>query len=752
MEVAALAPATLQQLSGVSMPQDVADLVARLLANEPMPVLSEARASRDVLWITLTELVVRLASRSALVLSLEDAHWADAESLSWLDHVLARASGCPLWIVATARPAFWRDEPERFSGRDLVKVELRPLSKRSVRAIAAAIMGEKVKSDVGAELAESVVIQAGGSPLFAEELARLVAQGRDATAAPTIEAAMQVQLDALDDGARELATRLSVFGLVAWDLACDVLGVSEPRPLLRLLAASEVLVEQASARFKGAREFVFKHALMREVAYASLGDESLKELHVRAGRWLATMGEDDATVARHLELAGAHNEAAGYLEKAARRSLAAHALGDAVAMSEKALDFSDDKPTQFARALILEEAWNRLDARAGERGSAVRAMEDSVYDDASEVRARGARARYEDAAGGGAETSARLDEVRAAAANAGLFDEEARCAAALASRRAFAGELDLAADAAEELLSLSQRHGFSSAAIDAWQTLAVVRQARGEVGAALEARRSAARAASQAGLKTREATLTINVGFALTTMGARSEARLAIESGIALAQAIGSPGTVRHGQMNLLCWTATYGPDPSLDDILSEPRGLADSAATGSWGPQDRATLGVLYYRGAELLRLGGAMACEAARTLLRLAAQGYRATKMLDVVPVAMGVLAESERRCGDAARARALAAEAVELLELGSASLLNEAPVFLALHEACVDLGLLDDARDAIFRAMPRLATRVEGLAGTPYASGFLSHVAENAGLIAAAEAYGLLPAVLEPFRVGR
>ncbi len=206
------------------------------------------------------------------------------------------------------------------------------------------------------------------------------------------------------------------------------------------------------------------------------------------------------------------------------------------------------------------------------------------------------------------------------------------------------------------------------------------------MGAALEARRSAARAASAAGLKTREATLTINVGFALTTVGAAGEARLAIESGIALAQAVGSPGVERHGKMILLCWAATFGSDHSLDDALAEPRATAGAALAGSWVPHDRATLGVLFYRGMERLRVPGGESD--ARALLKIAAQGYRATKMLDVLPVALGLWAEAERRCGDADHARDLASEAAALFDDGSPSLLNEAPVFLALHDACVDL----------------------------------------------------------------
>ena len=59
---------------------------------------------------------------------------------------------------------------------------------------------------------------------------------------------------------------------------------------------------------------------------------------------------------------------------------------------------------------------------------------------------------------------------------------------------------------------------------------------------------------------------------------------------------------------------------------------------------------------------------------------------------------------------------------------------------------MGRLRDARFAIERAMPRLVLRVDGLRGTPYAREFLVNVAQNAGLVAAAEAYGLVPGSLK------
>jgi eukaryotic-like serine/threonine-protein kinase len=734
--------ATSALLAATGVPCSVAsrELLARLVANEALPHLDDARGSRDALWLVLTDITLGIARRGPLICVLEDAQWVDAESLAWIDHLLARASGCPLYVLAAARPTLWRDDPARFEGRDHVRIELRPLSRKQARSIASSILGERASGDRGEALADSIAQQSAGLPLFAEELARIAAAGRDASDAPTIEAAMQVHLDALDDFGRDAASRLAVFGQVGWDTGLEALGVTGAAAVLRELTAAEILVEQAHSRFPGTREFGFKHALMREVAYASLGEDALRECHARAGRWLAKMGEDDARVARHLDLGGEPVAGAAYLEKAARRALAAHALSDAVALSERALAFAEDKPTQFARAQLLDEAWSRLDARAAERETAVRAMEEAVCDRASEVRARGARVRYRDACGGGPDTSARLDEVREAAHDAGLTDEEVRCAAALAARYAFAGELDAAERVSGLLLSLSQTPGLASAGIDAWQTLAVVRQARGEVGAALEARRSAASAASAAGLKTREATLTINMGFALTTVGARAEARAAIETGVALGQAIGSPGVERHGKMILLCWAATFGSDAALDGALVETRATAGAALAGSWVPHDRATLGVLFYRGMEMLRAAGQEA--EALTLLRIAAQGYRATKMLDVLPVALGFWAEAERRSGNAQQARALASEAAGLFEEGSPSLLNESPVFLALHDACVDLGELPEARHAIARGLPSLVKRVRGLASTPYARAFLTQLAPNSGLLSAAEAYGLVP----------
>ncbi|EYF07432.1 serine/threonine-protein kinase [Chondromyces apiculatus] len=736
-------------------------VLSLLLANQPFPEEVDVRGAREALYLSMTELTLVEAERPCVLL-VEDAQWADPESVAWLDHLLGRAAGLPLFLMLMVRPAFWREEGQRFVGRDHVRVELRPMAKRAMREIARAVIGAASRSSqspasamaaIGREplspqdeaLLDKIAQQAAGSPLFAEELARVIAVGKDAATAPTIEAAIQVSLDALDDTTREAVIRMSVFGLSVWDRGLNAVGVREPEAGLRRSVSAELLVEQGSSRFPGTREYLFKHALVRDVAYASLGDELRRELHARAARWLFAMGEDSATVAQHLDLGGEHEEASVHWESAARRALTTNALRDAAMMAERAYVFATDKVSAFGRAVLLEQAHSRLDARSSEREAGIRAMSENVYDEASELLTLGARARYDQACGVGGDLEARLTSVRDRSRALGLLDEEAQCTASLAHSRAFAGQLQLAEQEAARLLELSEQRELEWAAVDAWQTRAVVHQTRGEVAAALEARRNAARAARAAGLQEREAVLTMNVGFALTTMGARREALQEVESGIARAQAIGSAGAVRTGQMILLCWTSTFGPEASLDVLLAEPRATADEAAGGMWVVRDRTTLGILFYRGVELLR-GDDTGLSRARSLLKLTTEAYRSTDNRDVLPVALGFWAEAERRFGKAELSAELAREAASLVDAGAPSLLNEAPIYLALHDACVDLGDLQGAREAVERAMQPLRRRLKGLEGTPYARSFLLSLPQNAALLMSAETYGCMPAEIE------
>ncbi len=719
---------------------DEQGLLSSLLAGDPFGADVDANRARDILYLAMTELVLKVIEDAPCVIVLEDVQWADAESVAWFDHLLNRAADRSLMLLPLARPSFWKDYPHAFSDNPHTRVELRPIPRRAAMEIARAVMSCDSDDPALAQIAK----QAAGSPLFAEELARVFAKGGSTHNVPTIEAAIQVSLDALSDNLKDAIMRMSVFGQTAWDEALGAIGVFDHENIVASLRRADLIVQEQRSRFAGTRELRFKHALVRDVAYASCSDAMRKDLHSQVATWLAGVGEDAATVAEHYDIGDMHQRAAGYWELAARRALTANALVDAVRMADRALIFADNRREAFARAVLLDEVYLRLDERAAERSSAITAMAENAYDEASEVQTMGAQARYDHARSAGYDVDGRLREVVERAAELGLLEEQARSSATLATRAAYAGEQQIAESEAASLLTLSRERGLSWAAIDAWQALAVVRQTGGQLALAFDARRSAAEAARAAGLKQREATLTINLGFALTTIGARDEARAAIEDGIRMATEIGSTGTVRLGSMILLGWAAHFGADPKLDEALAEPRASADEAASGAWMVKDRVTLGVLFYRGCELLRTGGTRLRQA-RALLKMSAQDYRQTDNRDVLPVALGYWAEAERKLGEVERAEEIASEAADLVEAGAPSLLNEAIIYLALHAARVDRADLRGARGAVERGMAPLLRRVEGLRGTRYAQNFL-RLDHNAQLLAAADAFGCVPEAIE------
>src|SRR5690606_8977473 len=139
--------------------------------------------------------------------------------------------------------------------------------------------------------------------------------------------------------------------------------------------------------------------------------------------------------------------------------------------ADRALLFATDKPTAFTRAVLLDEAHSRLDAKSAERNEAIHAMAENMYDEESEIRYLGSRARYDYVLGSGHDLEARLSQIRDRAAKLGLVEEEARCSATLANLYAYKGKLSLAEQEIKILLDLTERGSIDWAAVDAWQAL-----------------------------------------------------------------------------------------------------------------------------------------------------------------------------------------------------------------------------------------------------------------------------------------
>ena len=354
---------------------------------EPLP--TDPQALRDQGTAALAEYFARLSATAPVVLLLEDLHWADDGSLRWLDSADAVLRGAPVLVVATTRPALLEERPHWGEGLDHhVRLPLAALSRRESRLLVHELL--RHVADLPADLVELVVDAADGNPFYIEELvtwlldAGVVVRGdphwfvvgelvRAVVVPSTLKGVLQSRLDALTSAERGLLQRASVVGRVFWDDAVARLAEAAEEPAtLDTLRRREIVYEREVSAFDTAREFLFKHALLRDVAYDSVLRAHRERYHLRAAQWLAevsaTAGRVDeyaGLIAEHFERAH-HADAAAWFLRASLQASSVYALEEAGRLLDRALDLvaPDDHALQFDIRVGRERLFDRLGDRA----------------------------------------------------------------------------------------------------------------------------------------------------------------------------------------------------------------------------------------------------------------------------------------------------------------------------------------------------------------------------------------------------
>jgi DNA-binding SARP family transcriptional activator/tetratricopeptide (TPR) repeat protein len=288
------------------------------------------------------QLIVALARTHPLVVIVDDVHWAEPALLDLLLDVGARLSDTPALLVCVARPDLLEARPGWASRiAHASTLTLGPLSP----AASAALLGEVAGGDLGPDDERRIAAAAGGNPLFLEQLVAYVGEQRSTDALPpAIHALLAARLDRLDAGERSALA----LGAVAGDSfeAASVHALTAGVTRAEVEYACDRLVERDLLVRGGAgvtgTVLRFRHALIRDAAYASLAKSARARLHERHAKWLAELGDDlpeaDARIGFHLEIACRYVQEVGgrapaALEAQAGRRLAAaaasaHARGD----------------------------------------------------------------------------------------------------------------------------------------------------------------------------------------------------------------------------------------------------------------------------------------------------------------------------------------------------------------------------------------------------------------------------------------
>ena len=127
--------------------------------------------------MTLRTVLERRLAKGPLVLVLEDLQWADAASIEAIPTLADWLCERPLLVVLTGRPPF--DPAALDCGRVAHSVlRLEPLADRAIESLLAAFFGAAAESPFEHALQERIVRQAGGNPLYLEEVIRgLISNG-----------------------------------------------------------------------------------------------------------------------------------------------------------------------------------------------------------------------------------------------------------------------------------------------------------------------------------------------------------------------------------------------------------------------------------------------------------------------------------------------------------------------------------------------------------------------------------------------
>ena len=269
-----------------------------------------------------------------------------------------------------------------------------------------------------ADLLERITSTSEGNPLFAEQLAAMIADSNpgDAVELPaSIHALLAARIDSLDPAERRTLERASIVGKEFWPRAIVDLSTHADQPHVTGQLMSLVrkgLVKPARSELPGEDAYRFRHSLICDEAYAGMPKAVRAELHERFARWLQSQARDGKGFGEHDEILGYHleqayryrtelvpadesgralaEEAGTVLASAARRALGREDMPAAVGLLERSLALlpDDDRSrgallTELGGAAIRAGEWERARAqleeaitssvRVGDRQSELRA-------------------------------------------------------------------------------------------------------------------------------------------------------------------------------------------------------------------------------------------------------------------------------------------------------------------------------------------------------------------------------------------
>jgi len=282
-----------------------------LLAVDPAdPAISamEASARRKKIFDAARAVALRGARLKPIVFVYEDLQWIDTSTEEFLSFLIDSLASVPIMLILTYRVGY----TPPFGTRSFYStLTLRSLSEAETLAMAGRVLGT---DQFPKELKTALMEKAEGVPLFVEEVTktlldlgvlrreeggyRMVKGLAEVSVPDTIQAIIMARLDRLGEDGKRTVQLASVIGRQFMLRLLERVGglTGQLEGLLAELKALEIIYEQGLLLEPA---YVFKHAVIQDVAYNSLLRERRKELHRAVGHAIEELYAD--RLAEHYE-------------------------------------------------------------------------------------------------------------------------------------------------------------------------------------------------------------------------------------------------------------------------------------------------------------------------------------------------------------------------------------------------------------------------------------------------------------------
>jgi class 3 adenylate cyclase len=298
---------------------DDAELVAERVLSA-IGSTSKLAPGSEMFW-AVRRLFEELARDKPVVVVFEDIHWAAPTLLDLLEYLAGWTHDAPVLLLCLARPDLLEERHGWLSAPNTTGMVLGPLTDTELEQLLEEIAQEwPLDAAARARIAEA----ADGNPLYVEQMAAMLAEGGSVDAIPpTIHALLAARLDRLPPEEREVLERAAVAGKEFVRSAVlqlqDEAERSEVDARLLSLARKDLLTPRPGRE----DAYRFRHALIRDAAYAGIPKERRAQLHQRFADWAARTnagraGDLDEIVGYHYEQAVHYRQELGALDEHAR--------------------------------------------------------------------------------------------------------------------------------------------------------------------------------------------------------------------------------------------------------------------------------------------------------------------------------------------------------------------------------------------------------------------------------------------------